>query len=548
MTKVASRFQRTESYSAMTLSLLLAVAAHAEDRPQFRGPNRDGVWGETGILERIPASGLEVRWRAKVGNGFSGPVVAKGRVFVTDHHTLPILNSSIASGVLSPRQTHDMIMQHRWLLSLALSTLAVPAFAAPSADWPQFRGPGGNAVSETAVPPVAFGPSTNLLWKTSLPLGYSSPVVADDRIFVTSDEVGLETLALNRKDGRILWRQPALSDKTAPIKNPSGPGRAASTPVTDGAFVYAFFGTVGLIAYDLDGTEQWRQPLLKPDPEISASPILIDDKIILVCDVGPGSFVEAIDKKNGRSIWRTERDRMRRSVSTPFHWVNDKRDELIVSGSYWLSSYDPRTGKQNWQYSGTAKSASSTPVAARTLLVTATAQIGNDAGEDTASRADSIDFLTDFSQVLKSPMPRSENAMVAVRSCGRGEINETHLAWKNTRSLPGAASPIIYKGRLFTVKAGGFVSAYSLQDGKPIYQDERLNAPGDYYASPVAAGGRIYFVSQNGIITVIDATADTLTILAQNKMGEPTLATPALVRTNILIRTEKALYTFATAD
>src|SRR5262245_32880020 len=185
-------------------------------------------------------------------------------------------------------------MQDRWPLCLVLSTLALSAFAAPSADWPQFRGPGGNAVSETAVPPIAFGPSTNLLWKTPLPSGYSSPVIAGDRIFVTSDQSGLETIALNRRDGRILWRQLALAHKSEPTKNPR-PGRATSSPVTDGAFGYAFFGTVGLIAYDLNGTEQWRWLMLKPDGEISASPIIIEDKIIIVCDVGPGSFVEALD-------------------------------------------------------------------------------------------------------------------------------------------------------------------------------------------------------------------------------------------------------------
>lgn len=446
-------------------------------------------------------------------------------------------------------------MQHRCLLYLTFSTLAVSVFAAPSADWPQFRGPGGNAVSETAVPPITFGPSTNLLWKTPLPLGYSSPVAVGDRIFVTSDQNGLETIALNRKDGRILWRKPALADQKERSENPngagqgpSGPGLAASTPVSDGVFVYAFFGMVGLIAYDLNGAEQWRRPLPKPDGEISASPIIIEDKIIIVCDVGPGSFVEALDKKNGRPVWRAERDRRRRSFATPFHWVNDKRDELIVSGSYWLTSYDPRTGNENWQYSGTANSASSTPVALRALLVTATAQAGNDSAQDARSNADPLDFLGDFNQVLKSPTPRPENALFAVRSCGRGEIKETHVAWKNTRSLPGASSPIIYRERLFTVKAGGFVSAYNLSDGAPIYQDDRLNAPGDYYASPVAAAGRIYFISQNGVITVIDATTNNLTTLAQTKMGEQTVATPALVGNHILIRTEKALYAFAATD
>ena len=438
-------------------------------------------------------------------------------------------------------------MQYRSLLALVLSGLALPAFAAPSVDWPQFRGPSGNGVSETAAPPVTFGPSTNLLWKTALPVGYSSPVVAGDRLFVTSDEAGLETIALNRKDGRIVWRQAARGD-TAGTKQASGQGRAASTPVTDGVFVYVFFGTVGLIAYDLEGKEQWRWAMPKPDPEISASPIIIEDKIIIVCDVGPGSFVEALDKKSGHRIWRTERDRIGRSVSTPYHWVNDKRDELIVSGSYWLTSYDPRTGKQNWQYSGTAKSASSTPVGLAALLVTATPPTGNDLGgngSSTVDSLDSLDFLHNIKPVAEPPLPRAESAIFAVRSCGSGEINQTHLAWKKNRSLPGASSPIIYHGRLFTVKAGGFVSAYKLEDGTPIYQDERLNAPGEYYASPVAAAGRIYFVSENGTISVIDATADRLTSLGQNQMGESTLATPALVGREILIRTEKALYAFA---
>jgi outer membrane protein assembly factor BamB len=239
---------------------------------------------------------------------------------------------------------------------------------------------------------------------------------------------------------------------------------------------------------------------------------------------------------------------VQRSVSTPFHWVNDKRDELIVCGSYWLTSYDPRTGKQNWNYSGTAKSANSTPIALGALLITATAQTGNDSGEETSSGADPLNLLGDFNPIPKSPLPRPENALFAVRSCGRGEINKTHLAWKNALSLPGASSPIIYRGRLFTVKAGGFVSAYNLQDGTPIYQSERLNAGGDYYASPVAAAGRIYFISQDGVVTVIDATTDTLTPLAQNKLEEPTLATPALVGTDILVRTEKALYAFGTAN
>lgn len=432
-------------------------------------------------------------------------------------------------------------MNNRWLLSFAL--LGIPAFARPSADWPQFRGPGGNAVSETAVPPTSFGPSTNVLWKTAPPQGYSSPVVAGDRVFLTGD--GFETVALDRKDGSILWRRAAVSEKRD-ADDPNSSGRATSTPVTDGNFVYAFFGTYGLIAYDLDGKEQWRHALKKPDPEISASPILIEDKIIIVCDVGPGSFVEAFDKKTGRSLWRTERERVARSVSTPFHWVNDKRDELIVSGSYWLTSYDPKTGQENWHYGGTAKSATPTPVAARSLLISVASSAGGDTAAEAPAGTGALGLLPNFNLALEpAPMPRAENAMVAVRPCGRGEVKETHVTWKNIRSLPDAPSPIIYKDRLFTVKTGGLVSAYNLQDGKPVYQDEPMNASGEYYSSPVAADGRVYFISQQGIVTVVDAAADSLRVLAQNKIGEPTLATPALVGTTIVIRTEKSLYAFA---
>lgn len=445
----------------------------------------------------------------------------------------------------------------RYQLLLWLATLfPIFAGAAPlTPEWPQFRGPGGSAVSEAASPPVAFGPSTNLLWKTSVPLGYSSPIIAGNRIFLTGGNEGrLETLAIDLHDGKVLWRRPATDEKIFPNNDSS---RAASTPVTDGTFVYVFFGAVGVITYDLEGTEQWRKPLAKPDVAITSSPILIDDKLIILCDVTAGSYIEALDKKTGRSIWRTDRSRMSQSFSTPFHWLNDKRDEIIVAGSYWLTSYDPRTGKENWRYSGVPKVATSTPVAARELLFSASTPPGNEpaTGNENPALGDALSSITDIGQIISAQTPKSENALpkpenalVAIRSCGSGEVNGTHLAWKNTRSLPGASSPIFYAGRLFTVKAGGFVSAYHVQDGRTIYQDERLNAPGDYYASAVAAEGRIYFVSDKGVVTVIDAKADSLTVIAQNKLGEQTLATPALAGVAIVMRTEQNLYAFAKAN
>jgi outer membrane protein assembly factor BamB len=384
-------------------------------------------------------------------------------------------------------------------------------FTAPGEDWPQFRGPGGRAVSETATPPIGFGPSSNLLWKVAIPEGISSPIVTGERIFLTAPT---ETIALDRKDGSILWRRPLGSG-----------GNPRPTPVTDGKSVYVFFGSIGVIAYDLDGQEQWRQPIAKPDSNATASPILIDDKLIIVCDQDTGSFVEAFDKKSGRSLWRAERPEFRLARATPFHWKDGREDELIVSGSFALTSYDPNNGREKWRLPDSARWAMSSLAAGENLLFVLTMKEGQ--GEED---------LTQLSVASR----KDPSALRAIRPglCGdRG-------AWNSVRSLPYGNSPLYYKGRLFTVKSGGFVTAYNAKTGQPIYQDERINAPDDYWSSAVAAAGRVYFSSEKGVVTVMDATANTPTILAQNKLNEQILATPALIDQTILIRTAKNLYSF----
>jgi outer membrane protein assembly factor BamB len=384
-------------------------------------------------------------------------------------------------------------------------------FTARSEDWPQFRGPGGRAVSETATPPIGFGPSSNLLWKVAIPEGISSPIVTGERIFLTAPD---ETLALDRKDGRILWRRPLGSG-----------GNPRPTPVTDGKFLYVFFGSIGVISYDLDGQEQWRQPIAKADSNATASPILIDDKLIIVCDGDTGSFVEAYDKKSGRSLWRAERPEFLLARATPFHWKHGREEELIVSGSFALTSYDPNNGREKWRLPGSARWAMSSPAAGENLLFVLTMKEGR--GEED---------LTQLSVASR----KDASALRAIRPglCG------DRVAWNSVRSLPYGNSPLFYKGRLFTVKSGGFVTAYDAKTGESIYQDQRINAPDDYWSSPVAAAGRVYFASEKGVVTVMDATADTPTILAQNKLNEQILATPALIDQTILIRTAKNLYSF----
>jgi len=435
-------------------------------------------------------------------------------------------------------------MQGRLVLTIAASLLTLTAY--PAEDWPQFRGPGGRAVSDTANPPIGFGPSSNVLWKVAAGSGFSSPVVSGDRIFLTAAINGKpEVLCFSRKDGHVLWRKQVLRD----LPKAAAPERLASaTPVTDGKSVYALVGLFGLIAYDANnGDEQWRQANEAADEETSASPILIDDKVIVAIDKDRGSFVEALDKKSGRAIWRTERPQFSQSRATPFHWINAKRNELILSGSLWLTSYDPVTGHENWRYSGTSMNALSSPAADENLLFYASAQDGTvNTADGGGGSLGSTPLLADLDSFLQVP-PKPGKGIFAIQSCGRGDITASHLAWKSMRGLPGYSSPLFYKGRLFTIKSGGLLSAYDVKDGSALYQEERIDAPGDYYASAVAAAGRVYLTSENGIVTVIDADAgkkNTPAILSQNKIGEKVLATPALIERTILIRTETTLYSF----
>ncbi len=462
-----------------------------------------------------------------------------------------------------------------------LTLLAITALHSTAEDWPQFRGPGGRGVSESARPPVHFGPATNVLWKVPLPSGNSSPIVTGDRIFLTAVNEGrLETLCLNRKNGKILWRKNAPAEKLEPTHKLGSP--ATPTPVTDGKWVYVFFGSFGIIAYDLEGAEKLRQPLATPVVEFgtSASPILVDNKLIVVCDQDLGSFVEARDKTTGRTIWRTERPQFRRSFATPYYWKHGSKEELVVNGSIWMTSYDVDTGEEKWKYTGTSRVATSSPTSHDDLLFSASWNIGGDSDsrismppfEEFAAQHDKnkdgkfaeeelptgpvrerfsqMDLDKDGIvtpqewQLMAEMFDKAGNAVLAIHAGGSGDITKTHVAWKSTRSLPYVSSPLYYKGRLFTVKSGGLVSAYDVKNGHPIYQDERINATGDYYASAVAADNRVYFTSQNGVVTVIAASNGMPDILAQNKLGEQTMATPALVDGAIIYRTATMLYAF----
>jgi len=471
----------------------------------------------------------------------------------------------------------------RIAIAILILVSKIAALAASLPNWPQFRGPGGNAVALEGNLPVHFGPRTNVLWRTPLPGGHSSPVVWGDRVFITgADSDRLSTLCLERGSGRMLWRRDITGVKMETTHKISSP--AASTPCTDGETVVVYFGSVGLTAYDFNGKERWRLPLAPPMVEFGTgtSPILVNDRVILVSDGDRGSYLLAVDKRTGKKIWRTERTEFRRSFASPYLWNHDGIGELVVPGSVWLRAYDPSDGSERWSYTGTSRVANSTPCAGEGLLFSASWNVGADPGdritlesyEDFARAHDanhdggfSRDELPSgplrerFSQmdinkdghvsreewgIMREMFAKAGNAVLAIRAGGRSDITDTHLAWKSTRSLPYVCSPVCYERRLYTVKSGGLASCYDAKTGRVLYQDERLDAPGDYYASLIAGDGKVLAISQRGVATVL-AAGEKLVVVARNELGEEVMATPALVEGALYLRTATQLFAFGRA-
>jgi outer membrane protein assembly factor BamB len=386
-------------------------------------------------------------------------------------------------------------------------------------------------------------------------------------------------MALDRKTGKTLWSQPAPVQKfeaTHRLGNPATP-----TPVTDGERAFVYFGSYGLLAYDFGGRELWKKPLGQPVVEFgtSASPILAGDRLILLCDQDLGSYLLAVDKKSGQTLWRVERPEFRRSFATPYVWKHGSEEELVVPGSLWLKSYDLKDGSELWTVSGTSRVACRSPTSGDDLLFSASWNVGGDADsrismppfEEFAREHDknkdqllTLDELPAgavkerFTQMdinkdgivtpaewqgMAEMFAKAGNAIFAVRPGGRGDITKTHVVWKSTRSLPYVSSPLFHDGRVYTMKNGGLASCYNARTGEVLYQDERVGAPGDYYASAVAVKDRVYLPSEEGKVVVLNS-GDKFEVLARNDLGEKIYASPAIVDGKIYIRSLKYLSAF----
>lgn len=444
------------------------------------------------------------------------------------------------------------------------------------ARWPAFRGEDRSGVGQGGFP-SAFNSETNLVWTAVVPAGRSSPCLWGHSLFLTAFAGGqLLTLCYDSRDGTELWRRglaPGTIEQGARLGSP-----ATATPTTDGERVYVYFGSYGLAAYGMDGAECWRRPLPVPITQHGAgtSPVLAGDVLLLNCDQDVGSYLLAVDRATGETRWKRERSGFRRGFSTPLAYPPDNPEQVIVTGTLRLVSYNLRDGSERWSVRGFPNEMVSSPVTGGGLIYAGgwtpgsgvsrmpdfdglIAQGDSDRdGELTRSEAPQGPARMHFAYIdadkngrvtreeyetLARIFEDSKNALLAVRPDGAGDVTESHVVWEANRGLPYAPTPLWYEGNLYLVKNGGLASCYEAATGRGLYREERLGSVGDYYASPVASDGLLCVISQPGVAVVYRA-GDPLEVVSRNQLGESVVATPAIAGGRLYVRTETKLQVF----
>ncbi len=367
--------------------------------------------------------------------------------------------------------------------------------------------------------------TTNVRWKTPVPgAGHSSPIVWGDRIFLTTsrdDGRRLSVLSFRRSDGTLLWETDAPDGRVERHHGKNTP--ASATPTTDGERVYASFGSRGLAAVDFDGNMVWHRDLGRIDNYHgpAGSPLLYRDTVIIYQDQGAslgsggvskrtaeGSFVIALDTRTGETRWRTERS-ARVGWGTPIAISVGDHDELIVSSQRQVQSYYPTTGEELWRCEGNLFEVIPTPVAGHGLVFCTSGRAG---------------------------------PTLAIRPGGRGDVTETHVAWKTTRGSPFVPSPVLYGDYLYTLNdMSSIITCLNARTGEAVWQ-ERLGRPRreGISASPVIVDEKLFVTNDDGL-TFVMKTGPAFELLHTNDIGERTLASPALVDGVWYIRTVNEL-------
>jgi outer membrane protein assembly factor BamB len=438
-------------------------------------------------------------------------------------------------------------------LGLSCAILLAGSLAAEktTVNWPSFRGPSAAGVADGSNLPETWNGESgeNIKWKLRIPgLAHSSPVVWRDRVFVTtaissagnatfrrglygegdaSDDLSVhqwKVYALDKKTGKVIWEQVAVQGVPKEKRHIKST-YASSTPVTDGRYVVAFFGSQGLYAFDMNGKPLWNADLGRLDVGAyndksyewgtASSPIIWKDLVIVQCDTSDRDFLVAVNLKTGKEAWRTAREEFP-SWGTPTVFPG-KRPELVTNASKFIKGYDPATGKELWRLGGSSDITAPTPIFSGEYIVVASGR-----------RPVAPIFVLKGGALGDITLPE-------------GKTSSTFVAWNKNQRGSYMPTPLIYQGYLYVLGNAGVFDCYELATGKEVYRQRIPHQGSGFSGSPVAADGKIYLPSEDGDIFIVKAGPE-FAVLGTARMGEPLMATPALSEGLMFIRAQDHLF------
>lgn len=487
-------------------------------------------------------------------------------------------------------------------VGVALTCFGLAVQLVSAEDWPHFRGPNSTGISSsTKSLPVEFSSEKNVRWSVEIGDGVGCPVVAAGRVFVC-EMVDSQTVALTARElktGKRLWQRKWKTGNIATVHKTNS--HASTTPAADAERVYFYFSSLGMMAVDArNGQDVWQLKL--PEPYFvfkwgpAMSPILYKDKLLFCQDDDLYPAFYALDKRTGKVLWVDDRSDMAVNYSHPVICSTAQGDEIVVAGTGLLIGYDPQNGKRLWHARVLLRNIKTTPVvrdgviyislqsggiANQWLASVDQAETGNSDGKltkdemqafvgkrkipeaffkKTFGRGDlnkdgqlegeelDVAFLhkDNFAGARFDREEAADEYVLAVRGGGRGDVTKSHLLWKHpTKHTDHIVSPLVVGKRMLLVKGGGIATCFDTKQGLPVWKARRIQATGEYFASPIYGDGKIYVAGENGFVVVLNNDGAELKILAKNDMGDAIIGTPAISDGQLIVRTRSRLFCIA---
>lgn len=463
-----------------------------------------------------------------------------------------------------------------FVVAFMLSASSVGTLSAE--DWPRFRGDNGAGVSSSAGLPAEIGPDKNVAWSVELPGGTSSPVIVDGKLYVTTFADADRTLrCLDAATGQEIWQQTVQKVRDENASAPNGP--ATCTPAADQLHVVVFYPDTALICYSNAGQQRWRVEVgpFQSMHGIANSPIIVGDKVILLVDQVQGSYIAAYSLESGEQVWKADRaDGLTGAYSTPGAMPADDGQMLVVAaGTQGLCAYRASDGSVAFTVPGVANSPVTVPLvsSSHVYLCEPVGEVEPmsryeqlDANQDGKLAIEEVKKYVSMVRMLQGIDQRWGNndgvvddaewnaafgtmvdkgGLLSIVVPKSGADEEPRIEWNVEKNIPYVASPVHYEGILYVISDGGVLKAVQSSDGKVLKETRLKKGGSSFFASPVAADGKVFLVDTKGRLTVIKADAS-CEELSTAEFGEEVVATPAICNGRIYVRTKSKLFCFRT--